>query len=113
MTLIYKGEIVDRAACDEMLTILSHQQADDRVPRYLPWYTVYHKTGTMRGLRNDSGIIYCNENSHVAFTVFSFDNVTLPLSDPKFAVQRATIASEIMAAMGLAIYEHYQSEIEY
>ena len=78
MVKIFKGEVVDREACDEMLTILSHQQFDDRVPRYLPWYTVYHKTGTMRGLRNDSGIIYLDDGSHAAFAVFSFDPVELP-----------------------------------
>jgi beta-lactamase class A len=109
MTLIYKGEIVDRTACDEMLTILSHQQSNDRIPRYLPWYTVYHKTGTMRGLRNDSGIIYCNQNAHVAFSVFSFDNVDLPLSTPRFAAQRSGMVSKIMAEMGLTIYQHYQN----
>jgi beta-lactamase class A len=107
MTLIYKGEIVDRTACDEMLTILSHQQFNNRIPRYLPWYTVYHKTGTMRGLRNDSGIIYCHENSHVAFTIFSFDNVELPLSNPRLETERSDIVSEIMGKLGMTIYQHY------
>lgn len=107
MAMIYKGEVIDRAACDEMLTILSHQQYNSRVPRYLPWYSVYHKTGTMRGLRNDSGIIYCNSDSHVAFTIFSFDGVELPLSDRRFAGQRSALAEGMMAEMGVAIYEHY------
>ncbi len=107
MAMIFKGEVVDRAACNEMLTILSHQQHNGRVPRYLPWYTVYHKTGTMRGLRNDSGVIYCNENSHVAFSVFSFDSIELPLSNPRLEVQRSVLVEEMMGEMGLAIYEHY------
>jgi beta-lactamase class A len=107
MTMIFRGEVLDRAACDEMLTILSHQQYNSRVSRYLPWYTVYHKTGTMRGLRNDSGIIYCNDNSHVAFTVFSFDSVALPLSSPRLGIQRSLLVEEMMGEMGLVIYEHY------
>jgi beta-lactamase class A len=111
VAMIYKGEVVDRAACDEMLSILSHQQYNSRVPRYLPWYTVCHKTGTMRGLRNDSGIIYCNENSHVAFTIFSFDGVELSLSAPRFAVERSSLAEGIMGEMGLAIYKHYGGEL--
>jgi len=110
MAMIFKGEVVDRAACDEMLTILSHQQYDDRLPRYLPWYTVYHKTGSMRGLRNDSGVIYCNENSHVAFTVFSFDSSELPISNPRLGVQRSLLVEDMMGEMGLAIYEHYGGE---
>ena len=111
MTMIFKGEIVDRTACNEMLTILSHQQYDTRVPRYLPWYTVYHKTGTMRGVRNDSGIIYCNEKSHAAFTILSFDAVELPLSDPQLAAQRSLLVEEMMGEMGLAIYEHYGGKL--
>jgi beta-lactamase class A len=110
MAMIFKGEVVDRVACDEMLTILSHQQYNSRVSRYLPWYTVYHKTGTMRGLRNDSGIIYCNENSHVAFTVFSFDLTELPLCNPRLEVQRSLLVEEMMGEIGLAIFEHYGGE---
>ncbi len=107
LTLIYKGEVVDRVACDEMLEILSHQQYNSRVPRYLPWYSTYHKTGSMRGLRNDSGIIYCSETSHVAFSIFSFDGITLPLGDPRLAVQRELLVEEIMGEMGLAAWDCY------
>jgi beta-lactamase class A len=107
MAMIYKGEVIDRAACDEMLDILSHQQYNGRVPRYLPWYTVYHKTGTMRGLRNDSGIIYCNQDSHAAFTIFSFDDAALPLSDCRHGVSRSLLVEQMMGEMGLAIYNHH------
>lgn len=107
MTMIFKGEVVDRAACDEMLDILSRQQHETRVPLFLPWHTVYHKTGTMRGLRNDSGIIRCHENSHVAFTIFSFDSVKLPLSNPRVAVERTWLVEKMMGEMGLILYEHY------
>jgi beta-lactamase class A len=112
MAMIFRGEVVDREACDEMLTILSHQQFNSRVPRYLPWYTVYHKTGTMRGLRNDSGIICCNADSHVAFTIYSFDGIELPLSDPHVGVQRAGLAEGMMADMGLVIFQHYGGRLE-
>jgi beta-lactamase class A len=107
MAMIFRGEVVDREACDEMLTILSHQQYNSRVPRYLPWYRTYHKTGSMRGLRNDSGVIYCDQDSHVAFSVFSFDGVELPLSDPRVEVQRAGLVEGMMAEMGFVLYEHY------
>lgn len=112
MAMIFKGELTSRAACDEMLTILSHQQYNSRVPRYLPWYTVYHKTGTMRGLRNDSGIIYCNKDSHAAFAIFSFDGIKLCLDDPRLAHRRSTLVEEMMGEMGLAIYEHYGGQFQ-
>ena len=81
MEKIFNGEIVDKEACKEMLEILGYQQFNSRIPKYLPWRTVHHKTGTMRGLRNDSGIIFCNSDSHVAFTVYTFDKFVLPLGD--------------------------------
>lgn len=107
MVMLYKGEVVDREACDDMLAVLSCQQYSSRVPLYLPWYTVYNKTGTMRGLRNDSGIINCNENSHVAFTVYSFDNVELPIDEPQIEVERSGKVSRIMGEIGLALFKHY------
>ncbi len=107
MTMIYRGEVVDRAACDEMLKILKEQQYNGRVPLYLPWYTAAHKTGSMRGLRNDSGIIYCNEDSHAAFTVFSFDPTPLPLGEPRRGVEREQLVDGIMGEIGLAIYKQY------
>ncbi|MGQ9600707.1 MAG: serine hydrolase [Anaerolineae bacterium] len=107
MVMIFKGEVVDRAACDEMLDILSRQQHESRVPLFLPWNTVYHKTGTMRGLRNDSGVIYCNQDSHVAFTIFSFDRVELPLSNPRVRVERTWLVEKMMGEMGLILFEHY------
>jgi beta-lactamase class A len=107
MAMIYKGEVVDRAACDKMLKILNQQQYNGRVPLYLPWYAACHKTGSMRGLRNDSGIITCTEDSHVAFTVFSFDPTPLPLNEPRRGVEREYLVNGIMGEMGLAIYQYY------
>jgi beta-lactamase class A len=108
MSLIFRSQVVDEPACREMLAILQEQQYNNRVSRYLPWRTVYHKTGTMRGLRNDSGILTCRGGSHAAFSVFSFDPVTLPLNDNRLPAQRSEMVEELMGEIGLAIYEHYQ-----
>lgn len=110
MVMIFKGEVVDRAACDEIIKMLQNQQYNSRVPRHLPWRSVYHKTGTMRGLRNDSGIITCKNKSHAAFTIFSFDQTTLPLGDIHLGEKRSSLAEKIMADIGLTIFEHYQND---
>jgi beta-lactamase class A len=107
MCLLYAGEVLDRQACDEMLTILRSQQYNGRVPRYLPWYSVGHKTGTMRGLRNDSGIIYIDDANHAAFSVFSFDSTPLALGDTRLGVSRELLVEEVMGEIGLAIHAHY------
>jgi hypothetical protein len=64
----------------------------------------------MRGVRADSGIIYCTPDSHVAFSVFSFDHVSLPLTDPKFGTRRSMQVSEMMGEIGLAAYQHFGGE---
>lgn len=56
---IERREIVSPAACEAMLDILKRQKYNDIIPRYLPAGTpVAHKTGSLRGVRNDAGIIY-------------------------------------------------------
>jgi beta-lactamase class A len=109
MAKIFKGEIVDAAACKEMVEILRNQQYNSRVSRNLPWRSVPHKTGTMRGLRNDSGIITCSEDSHAAFTVFSFDRTPLTLGNHRHGENRSQIVEELMGDIGYVIYEHYQN----
>jgi beta-lactamase class A len=55
---IYHGQVVDRAACDEMLKILSRQrygQIRNAVPRGT---TVASKSGNLPGIRHDVGIVY-------------------------------------------------------
>lgn len=109
LAMIYKGEVVSRAACDEMLTFLSHQQYNSRLPRFLPWYSTYHKTGSMRGVRNDSGIIYCGPKDHLAVSVFSFDPAPLQLNDPRQSVLREELVDNMMGEIGLTLYQSYSS----
>lgn len=70
LEMIYAAGVLDRGACDQMLQILLKQQLNDRLPRFLPAGTPFaHKTGTFSGVRNDCGIIYVSEASHVVVTV--------------------------------------------
>lgn len=57
---IYRGEIVDRATSDEIIDILKEcQTGPARIPGLLPANTVVaHKTGTIGGSTNDTGIVY-------------------------------------------------------
>ncbi len=68
---IYDGKVPDRKWSDFALDVLFHQQLNDRIPRFLPQGTlVAHKTGTIGPVRNDAGIIYVNDNSHVILSMF-------------------------------------------
>jgi hypothetical protein len=57
--MLLNGEIISRAASDEMLALLETQQINDRLPALLPAGTVVaHKTGNLEGLVHDAGVIF-------------------------------------------------------
>lgn len=68
---IERRAIVSPAACDAMLDILKRQKYNDIIPRYLPAGTqVAHKTGSLRGVRNDVGIVYAPDGP-IAIALFA------------------------------------------
>lgn len=68
---IERREIVSPTACDAILDILKRQKYNDIIPRYLPNGTqVAHKTGSLRGVRNDAGIIYA-PTGPIAISLFA------------------------------------------
>lgn len=73
--LIFTGQAADKPRTMDMLTILSRQQFNARLPRFLPIGTrVDHKTGTLNGpvwVVNDAGIVYLPNGQHVIVSVFS------------------------------------------
>jgi beta-lactamase class A len=73
--LIFTGKAAGPAQTTEMLTTLSRQQFNARLPRFLPLGTrVDHKTGTLNGpvwVVNDAGLIYLPNKQHVIVSVFS------------------------------------------
>jgi len=73
---LYLGEIVDRATSDEIIEILKEcQTGAARIPGLLPADTVIaHKSGTIGGSVNDTGIVFLPYNAgHLAVTVFMKD----------------------------------------
>lgn len=106
---IFRGEIIDRAACDGMLHILLQQQLNARLPLFLPYGVPFaHKTGTLAGIRNDAGILYCHERSHVAITVFTRWNTEAVKDDKVAEWQRISAIDAAFGHIGRAVYLHYQ-----
>jgi len=70
MEKIYSKEILDAAACDDMISILKKQRDRDQIPRFLTgkaWekVEVANKTGALDRLRNDVGIVFSPEGDCV------------------------------------------------
>lgn len=56
---LYAGSVVDGESSREMIEILSRQELNDRIPKYLPDGTeVAHKTGELGVFKHDAGIIF-------------------------------------------------------
>ncbi len=72
---IFRGEIVDRASSDEIIEFMSHSFiGQTRIPALLPEGTrVAHKTGTIGGSTNDTGIVYLPDGRHLLVTIFTRD----------------------------------------
>ena len=105
---IWRGELVSRAACNAMLEILLKQQLNDRLPRYLPPGTrCAHKTGTLPGIRNDSGIIYASGTSHVAVTLFSRWDDDAVADDPIANKETPIAIDSAFGRIGRLLYDTF------
>jgi len=64
---IAKGKAVNESACKKMTEILLRQKFNSLIPKYLPEEVkVAHKTGSISGVRHDSGIVFLpNGRSYV------------------------------------------------
>lgn len=95
--LLERREILDAKACDEILDICRRQKYATILPARLPLGTVVaHKTGSLRGIRNDAGIVYAKAGPY-AIAIFSR------------GLEDVGLAIRALADLSLAVYEHFQS----
>jgi beta-lactamase class A len=104
---IYAGETSDSEWSDFALDILLHQHLNARIPRLLPQGTlVAHKTGTIGLVRNDAGIIYVSDDSHVVLSVFVLWD--LPQDDPVATLKRTFEVETAMGEISLLAYDAFR-----
>lgn len=108
LRMIYAGEIVAGDLRDELLAIMFKQQFNVRLSRFFPSTAKFaHKTGTIGGIRNDSGILYLDDNNHVIITLFTnWDEATVHF-DPVASHQRIFEVETAMGKIGRLAYDHY------
>jgi beta-lactamase class A len=71
---IYRGEIISRAASDQMLRVLKREYWNDRAQSQLPPYvTVFSKTGAVNQTRNEV-ILVKGDKSLYVLSIFSKNN---------------------------------------
>jgi beta-lactamase class A len=107
---IYSGELFDGDAKKTALDILFKQQFNTRLSRFLPNGTkVAHKTGTIGGIRNDSGIIYISDSNHVILTLFTEWDEAPYWNKPEEHHQRVFEVETAMGKIGRRVFDTYQS----
>jgi len=63
---IERRATLNGASCDAMIDIMKRQKYTDRIPQHLPEGTaIAHKTGSLRGIRNDAGIVYAPDGPYL------------------------------------------------
>ena len=106
--LIYCGDLFDDEIRQTALDILLKQQFNVRLSRFLPLgVKVAHKTGTIGGIRNDSGIIYISDSSHVILTLFTEWDEAACWNKPAAYHQRVFEVETAMGKIGRAVYDAF------
>ncbi|HEX6971932.1 MAG TPA: serine hydrolase [Limnochordia bacterium] len=110
---IYRGEAAEAAACKEMLSILHTQQYTHVLGRYLPYdpdaveegaaeVVIAGKSGAIRGVRNEIGIITAGP---VTYAVSLF---TQGCRDRRFYVDNE--AERLLARLSRLLFDHFTDQ---
>lgn len=65
---LYRGELVNKAASDEMIAVLKRQQYHEGIGRNMKDVTIASKSGALDHLRSDVGIVY-SKNAPIAMAI--------------------------------------------
>lgn len=67
-----QGELISKKACDDMIRILLDQKFKEIIPAKLPEdVKVAHKTGSITGVRHDSGIVFLPDGRKYVLVLLS------------------------------------------
>jgi beta-lactamase class A len=108
MALLAERKVVSPEASRDMINILRDQTFNNRVARYLPWGKVAHKTGSMRGLRNDAGVIQRSRDDRIAFALCTFDSTPLPGGNSVLLAKRDHRVDDMMARVGRVLWDDFR-----
>jgi beta-lactamase class A len=107
MVLIAKDEAGAAEDCADMIAIMETQHFQNRVPRYLPSGSVANKTGSLRGLRNDTGLIRRGPGDTIAFALFTLDTTEMPHGNSR-QLQEANVRIEtVMGEVGQMLWDGF------
>jgi beta-lactamase class A len=107
MALIARGEAGHAEDCVDMIAVLEQQHYVDRVPRYLPTGSTANKTGSLRGLRNDIGLIRRAPGDTIAYALFTFDGLDLPAGNSRELADMNVQVASLMGEVGQVLWDAF------
>lgn len=110
LNMMYSGELFSGDVKKTAFDILFKQQFNVRLSRFFPNGIKFaHKTGTIGGIRNDSGIIFIDDSNHVIVTMFTEWDAAPYWDKPIESHQRIFEVETAMGKVGRLALDAYQS----
>ena len=107
MALIQQGRAGTAEDCADMIAIMEYQHYQQRVPRFLPLGSTANKTGSLRGLRNDTGLIRRGPGDTIAYAMFTFDDTDLPHGNSRQLVEANQRIETLMGEVGQVLWDDF------
>ncbi len=108
LAMIAQNEAGTADDCADMIAIMEYQHYQDRVPRFLPQGSTANKTGSLRGLRNDTGLIRRAKGDTIAYGLFTLDTTELPHGNSRQLVEANTRIGTLMGEVGQALWDDFR-----
>lgn len=107
MAMIARGEAGTAEDCADMIAILETQHFQQRVPRFLPSGAAANKTGSLRGLRNDVGLLRRGAGDTIAFALATFDATEFPHGNSRGQVEADVRICTLMGEVGQVLWDAF------
>jgi beta-lactamase class A len=109
MTHLAMEDILTPPACREILSLMKRDRNPRRIGGHLPMrpdITVYHKTGTMKGVYNDVGLVRFSGGQYV---ISVFSKGVIASEDPR----RPNEADEVIATLSRWVFDQLDQKGDY
>lgn len=107
MAMIARAEAGTAEDCADMIAILETQHFQQRVPRFLPSGAAANKTGSLRGLRNDVGLLRRGAGDTIAFALATFDGTEYPHGNSRGQVEADVRICSLMGEVGQVLWDTF------
>jgi beta-lactamase class A len=110
LEMLARGDLVDKASSEAMISILKKQRDRDQIPRYISYddlgesvggIQVANKTGALDRVRNDVGLVFTRRGTYL-MAIFTWNS-----ADTRWTPDNA--ATLTIAQLARVLFEHFES----